>query len=137
MFDNKIADLCRFCGSALYETAPYRYVCLKLYLGESLCYDYVPLKEEVKPSVGFEVEFNPYWDLNEVIWGDGTRDARGSVGGSDKQDCIQCESVNCKIPVYNEKYHIKISRLASDWDKDNPVIGSGSFDSECQCSYAS
>jgi hypothetical protein len=86
---------------------------------------------------GLEVDDNPYKNLEEVVWTDGTRDMRNTAGGSEREDCIQCSNSNCKIPVHSEKYRIITSKLASNWDKANPVIGSGSFDSDCRCSHAS
>jgi hypothetical protein len=82
---------------------------------------------------GFEVGRAIYENLEEVVWTDGTRDVRNGYGGSEREDCEQCGNPNCKIPVHGEKYRVIIGKLASDWDKANPVVGSGSFDRECRC----
>lgn len=55
----------------------------------------------------------PKGEIVEVVWRDGTRD---------KRDCDMCISEICAIPTHIERYRIKSNVIASNWDRNNPVV---------------
>lgn len=49
-----------------------------------------------------------------IVWGDGMTDT--------ERGCNICYTQTCIKPAHHDRYKVKSDKLATKWDKENPVI---------------
>ena len=72
-------------------------------------------EKTIKAGDGPRLNYEPI----EVVWADGTRDW---ANAGERRACELCGGPSCHKPVHAEEYGEKVSKLARDWDDENPVI---------------